>query len=171
MRKTRGFTLIELMIVVAIIGLLSAVAIPAFVKYMRRSMTVEASMNLRRMYDGAVAYYVGEHADSAGAIHSQQFPGSTGPSPPAIPAGVKVKPDVGYFNTPEWHALDFEVTDYMRYSYAFTSGGIGSSAQATMIAQGDLDGDGLPSLFTRTCTGVVDGVRGGSSLYVLNDLE
>ena len=47
MRKNEGFTLIELMIVIAIIGILAAIAIPQFSAYRTRSYNAAAEADLR----------------------------------------------------------------------------------------------------------------------------
>ncbi len=52
----KGFTLIELMIVVAIIGILAAIAIPNFVKFQCRSKQSEAKGNLKALYVANEAY-------------------------------------------------------------------------------------------------------------------
>ena len=175
MRKVRGFTLIELMIVVAIIGILAAVAIPSFIKYIRRSKTSEALMNLRKMYDGAVAYYVGEHADKNMNIQSRQFPSPAGPTPSLAMlttlGGNKYQTQPSEWKTGGWVALDFMENDPQYFSYSFTSTGTFTSAVAGMIANGDLNGNGVYSWFERDCYGTNDGVQGASGLYSKNEVE
>ena len=55
--KMKGFTLIELMIVVAIIGIMAAIAIPNFLNYMCKSRQSEAKMGLGGVRTGEEAYY------------------------------------------------------------------------------------------------------------------
>jgi len=174
----KGFTLIELMIVVAIIGILAAVAIPAFMKYIRRSKTTEALMNVRKLYDSSVSYYETEHANQAGQILARFFPSTKAwnPAQGACCGGVGQKCDpskyaASWVNT-TWTALNFSVDDPFYYSYQYDSSGSDATAVFTASASGDLNCDGAVfSLFQRVGYILNNNVTGGAGLYTQNEIE
>src|SRR5207248_2226157 len=69
--KHAGFTLVEIMIVVAIIALLAAIAVPGFLRARKRSQAAKI-LNDLRMIDGAVDQYAIETARSGGFVVAVQ---------------------------------------------------------------------------------------------------
>ncbi|MEZ4287232.1 MAG: prepilin-type N-terminal cleavage/methylation domain-containing protein [Polyangiales bacterium] len=66
--RTLGFTIIELMITVAIVGVLAAIGIPAYSAYITKAKQSETSQMLGSMFRGGAAYYQQETVRSDGTF-------------------------------------------------------------------------------------------------------
>ena len=77
LRNRKGFTLIELMIVVAIIGILAAIAIPNFLRFQAKSKQSEARELLSTVYTAEAAYFA--ETNAYGTLSNAGFTPSSTP--------------------------------------------------------------------------------------------
>ncbi|MDP8261076.1 MAG: prepilin-type N-terminal cleavage/methylation domain-containing protein [Candidatus Kappaea frigidicola] len=132
MKRRRGFTLIEMMIVVAIIALLATIAIPNYINFQLRAKTSEAKSSLGAIRTCEEAYKAENDVYLA-----------CGANPATVPAGVKA---TWVSTSAGWTDIGFEPKGLIYYQYAVTVADGGTTFAAT--ATGDLDGDASTSVYT-----------------------
>ena len=148
--KNSGFTLVELMVVVAVIATLTAVTIPLFWGYIDSSKSTEARENLASIGNHAAEYFQKEHYFGTNGVNKKDgiYPGcqaTDNVSPTACGAttnsclGLTIKPnqrinpnDVNW-NTQPWTRLGFAIGSPMFYCYSYTTNNAVTSFEAKAI--------------------------------------
>ena len=152
-KAQKGFTLIELMIVVAIIGILAAIAIPNFLRFQLKSKSSEGKVNIAAIRTAEESYLA----------EFGSYVGVTTPVPATVPGTAKAAfTPAGNFNTLGWSP---EGQVFFNYAVNYASA---TPSAYTITAAADIDGDTVNQVWgyvkpvTGTTTGVAPvGAHGG----------
>ncbi len=168
--KNKGFTLIELMIVVAIVGILAVLAVVGVRRYLSNAKSAEARNSLGAIGKGAAQALEREAttttvlgAGGSGSVSRRLCQSATGPSVPLLNAIQGKKYQSNNAAGQDFHrddaavhtgfaCLRFEMVNPQSYAYTYNSDSTATTQGSTIAtsAWGDLNGDAVFAQFLLT---------------------
>lgn len=168
LRSARGFSLVELMIVVAIIGILAAIAIPNFQRFQAKSRQAEARANLSAIYAAEKAFnaewqqFFGDFDEIGynpeGAFrYAHGFATASEPSPASYTGSIGAGMAAVALSTFRAYGGAGCAANILPASVAASMCGVETMfAGGGVIAAGDLAGDAAATMFIATAGGNID---------------
>ena len=142
--KDNGFTLIELMIVVAIIAFLAMISVPSFTHFLAKAKRAEAYMNLSSLYTAQKAYWA-EHGRYSTILSGE---GGIGWKPEGYKGGGGNEKFYYTYGFAEGAEGKNYFTGKLGTSHANLSMAHAGEHGFLIVAAGDIDGDGKPDILT-----------------------
>lgn len=155
MHKNQGFTLLELMIVIAIIAFLAALSIPTFSRMIAKTKRTEAYINLQALYAAQKAYWA-EHGKYTTQLNGV---GGVGWQPEGYHGGGSDEHfyyTYGFVGGTEGQSY---FTGKLETSASFLNGSYADQNGFIAYAVGDIDGDGQPDILSIDQNKVIKIVR------------
>jgi type IV pilus assembly protein PilA len=147
MRRQTGFTLVELMVVIVIVGILGASAVPVFQTYRQRSYGSEASVTMKNLLEGEILFYL--EKDSFFPDEGQTiFIPAEGPYTSETNQNIQDIADALKINISVGHNLDYRLTNYGDNLYVIISADFPLFKDGSKELHGQLHNTGKMIIFT-----------------------
>jgi prepilin-type N-terminal cleavage/methylation domain-containing protein len=142
----KGFTLVELMVVVATIAILTTVAIAMYLNFQRRAKAAEARANLGAAKSTLVAYYAENDDYNVGDVGTVAFTTADNQGTPFGNSSTATGGKMAWDNNTTFSVLGFASEGRVYFNYSLDTNNLSDdSAAFTVMASADLDSNGLVS--------------------------